>query len=159
MSNTLKYFWEQRQNWKYKFSVWIYHQSKTYVGWCILSKHLTLKMDCIINGEWQMPHQQWLSRIRTFAKVLQSLIMEKAPTMAFSWLKAPSYLLTLAFPWAQRLMSIPIPHDFQLLPSFRLEDIVAEWGWSWSPGIRECSLAALVTRRYSSQCSWTVTKR
>ena len=54
MSNTLKYFSEQRQNCKYKFSVWIYHQSKTYVGWCILSKHLTLKMDCIIKGEWKM---------------------------------------------------------------------------------------------------------
>ena len=36
------------------------------------------------------------------------------------------YLLTLALPCAQRLMSIPMPHDFQLLPSFRLEDIVAE---------------------------------
>ena len=31
--------------------------------------------------------------------------------------------LTLAFPWAHLLMSVPIPHDFQLLPNLRLEDI------------------------------------
>ena len=32
--------------------------------------------------------------------------------------------LTLGFPWAILLMSVPMPHDFQLLPSFRLEDIL-----------------------------------